>query len=235
MKKKVLIIDDDLSVCKEIKYALESDSTTVYYATSSGDGLEQLTKQHFCLVIMDVFLSEANGFSLLKIIRQMKPIPILVLASDPHHIQKISALKAGASSYLGKPYELEECLAQAQSLMQLFIALNRMDERCYTLVFGLDLVIDPVRHQATFKGESMELTRKEFDLLFCLAFHAGQVLSRAQLFSQVWPNESDYDVDASIKNHIRNLRKKLSPGGKDYIKNIWGVGYRFSADDTDEK
>lgn len=78
------------------------------------------------------------------------------------------------------------------------------------------------------KGEQLNLTRKEFELLFCLASHAGQVLSREQLYSQVWEDDITYNVDGLIKAHIKTLRKKLTPANKEYIKNVWGIGYRFT-------
>lgn len=235
MKKSVLVIDDDLKVCRDIKYSLQDDNTTdVYYALSTSEALEIFLKRRFCLVIMDIRLAEANGLELLRTMRQAKPIPILVLSAKANSTERASLLQAGANVYLEKPYDLEECLAQAQSLMELYIKANPVENRYYTLAFGMDLIIDPVRHQATLKGESLNLTRKEFDLLFCLASHAGQVLSREQLYSQVWPNDREFNVDASIKNHIKKLRQKLTPGGKDYIQNVWGVGYRFSADESEE-
>lgn len=234
MKKKVLIIDDNPKVCREIKYALQNETTEAYYALSAHDGIEQLTRHQFCLVIMDILLSEADGIELLKMIRQIKPVPILVLSSKPESTGRLAALKAGAHGYMEKPYELEECLAHAQSLMELYAQLHTSENRCYTLAFGMELIIDPLKHQATLKGEPLDLTRKEFDLLFTLASHAGQVLSREQLYNQIWPNESEVNIDDSVKNHIKKLRKKLTPSGKEYIKNIWGVGYVFSDDETDD-
>lgn len=228
----MLIIDDNLDVCREIKYALQNETTEAYYALSVHDGIKQLTRHQFCLVIMDILLSEADGIELLKMIRQIKPIPIFVLSSKLESTGRLAALKAGAHGYMEKPYELEECLAHAQSLMELYAQLHTSENRCYTLAFGMDLIIDPVKHQATLKGEPLDLTRKEFDLLFTLASHAGQVLSREQLYNQIWPNESEVNVDDSVKNHIKKLRKKLTPSGKEYIKNIWGVGYVFSDDET---
>lgn len=233
-KKKVLIIDDNLNVCKEIKYALQNETTEVCYALSAHEGLQYLTKRRVCLVIMDVLLSEADGIKLLKMIRQIKPIPILVLSSEAGSEERIAALKAGAHGYMEKPYELEECLAHAQSLMELYAQLHTTESRCYTLAFGMDLMIDPVRHQATLKGEPMNLTRKEFDLLFYLASHAGQVLSREQLYSAVWNEDSTYNIDESVKAHIKALRKKLTPSGREYIQNEWGVGYRFSPEDEEQ-
>lgn len=227
MKKRVLIIDDNLEVCKEIKYSLINETTDVYYALSVDDGIARLAKQHFCLVIMDIFLSEADGMEVLRLIRQLKPIPILVLSSKKGNSEKIAALQAGAHVFIEKPYKLEECLAYAQSLMELYMQLHTVEHRCYTLAFGKDLIIDPVRHEVILNGEAMNLTRKEFDLLFCLASHAGQVLSREQLYSLVWNNENAYDIDEAVKSQIKTLRKKLTTFKREYIKNVWGIGYRF--------
>ncbi|SFG46842.1 Transcriptional regulatory protein, C terminal [Enterocloster clostridioformis] len=132
-----------------------------------------------------------------------------------------------------KPYNLEECLAYAQSLMELYVRLHVVESRCYTLAFGSDLIIDPVKHQAILKGELLNLTRKEFELLFFLASHAGQVLSREQIYSAVWNADSVYNVDEIVKAHIKTLRKKMQSSGKVYIKNEWGIGYRFSPDNEE--
>ena len=188
--KKVLIIDEDFEVCKEIKYALQNETTDAYYAMSANDAFEKLTAMPFCLVIMDTLLSETDGLSLLRTIRGMKTIPVLVISSKITSIDRVAALLAGASSYMNKPYEREECLVQAQALMQLFMELHGTQSRCYTLAFGLDLVIDPIRRKVMLKGELLDLTRTEFELLLCLASHVGQVLSREQLYSQVWSADS---------------------------------------------
>lgn len=227
MKKRVLIIDDNLEVCKQIKYSLQNETTTAYYALSVHDGLKQFMEQQYCLVIMDIVLSEANGHELLTMMRKSKPIPILVLSSKPGNENKLSAYQAGAHAYLEKPYELEECLAQAESLMQLYVELADKEKQYYTLVFGRDLMIDPIKRKATLKGEPLNLTKKEFELLFCLARHAGQVLTREQLYSQVWESDNSYNVDNLVKAHIKTLRKKLTPAEREYIKNVWGMGYRF--------
>ena len=231
MKKKVLIIDDDLEVCKQIKYSLQNETTDAYYTLSVRDGLKKFMEQQYCLVIMDIVLSEADGHELLSIMSQAKPIPILVLSSKPGNEHKLSAYHAGAHAYLQKPYELEECLAQAEALKQLYVELADKERRYYTLVFGKDLMIDPKSRKATLRGESLNLTKKEFDLLFCLARHAGQVLSREQLYTQVWENDNSYNVDNLVKAHIKTLRKKLTPANREYIKNVWGIGYCF----TDEE
>ena len=96
-------------------------------------------------------------------------------------------------------------------------------------------MIDPTGRQVSLNGAQLNLTRKEFDLLFCLASHAGQVLSREQLYQMVWDENSAYNVDETVKAHIKSLRKKLTPAGAEYIKNVWGIGYRFSANEDKEQ
>ena len=98
---------------------------------------------------------------------------------------------------------------------------------------GKDLVIDPSTRQVFLKGKELNFTRKEFDLLFCLASNAGRVISREQLYEQVWSEDTAYDVDGLVKTHIKTLRKKLSESRTEYIKNVWGVGYRFSKEQQD--
>lgn len=140
VKKKVLIIDDDLNVCCQIKYSLQSSTTDVYYAFSVSEGIRRFMEQEYCLVIMDISLSEVDGQELLKIMREAKTIPILVLSSKSGQEAKLSAYQSGAHAYLEKPYELEECLAQAEALMELYVGLKSPGSRCYTLAFGMDLV-----------------------------------------------------------------------------------------------
>lgn len=229
MNKCVLMIDDDLNVCREIQTALQDSTTDVTYTLSAQDGFALFTKRPYCLIIMDVLLSATDGLGLLQAMRKIKPVPILVLSSTAEGNDKVAVLQAGANAYLEKPYVLEECLAQAKSLMQLYLNLNPPEQRWYTLAFGFDLVIDPLRRFASLKGKPLHLTRTEFNLLLTLANHAGQVLSREQLYTLIWPSDADCDIDAdaAVNTHLKTLRKKLRPADREYVKNVWGVGYYF--------
>ena len=144
--------------------------------------------------------TETDGLSLLEQLRKMNPMSILVLSSKNSSKAKIDALKAGAVACMEKPYTLEECLAHAQSLIQLYSDIGPVSNRHYTLAFGMNLIIAPELYRATLKGEPMNLTRKEFDLLFCLAEHAGQVLSREQLYNYVW----GLDISSPPMRNSRN-------------------------------
>lgn len=227
----VLIIDSDPNVFCKMKCALQNKMIGVYHAVSANEGIKLLTQHSFCLVIMDIIQPEINGIDLLKLIRQIRSIPVLVLSSKPKAAERIAVFKAGAHGYLEKTCDMEECLAQARSLIELYMQLHTIESSCYTLAFGVYLIIDSVKRQAILKGKPMNLTRKEFDLLFYLARHAGQVLSREQIYRAVWKEDSAYNVDECVKAHIKSLRRKLLPSGREYIQNEWSVGYCFFPED----
>ena len=230
MKKSVLVIDDDLNICRELKTALENKETEVYYTQSTGEALNFFMKWNVCLVIIDIQLPECNGCEILKIMRQTRAIPILVLSIKANASKRTEILQAGANVYIEKPYDLNEVLAQAKSLIDLCTNLTPLVNQHYTLAFGTELIIDPTYWRVTLNGRQVQLTHKEFSLFYCLASHRGQVLSKEQLYSHVWHNDSEINVEATIKTHIKALRQKLSLSGENLIETVRGVGYRFSLD-----
>ena len=128
---------------------------------------------------------------------------------------------------MGKPYTLEECLAQAKSLIHLYEGVARQEFIYPEMNFEGGLSIRPTHRSVYVNGTLISLTRKEFDILFCMANHPGQVLSREQLYSYVWDSDTSFNIDEVVKAHIKTLRKKLSVYSHKYIENVWGVGYRF--------
>lgn len=231
MKKQVLSIQNRLDMCKEVQHALESSSTKVVCTSSLDEAVNLFVNNEICLVIMDAALSEDNNHQFLKLMRIAKPVPILLLSSNTEYSDRLRAFQAGANAYLGKPYTLDECIAQAKSLINLYVELKLKPETelYHPLAFGTDLILDPVKRSVILNGRPVELTRKEFDLLFCLASHPEQVLSREQLYNRMWDTDYAFNVDEVVKSHIKTLRKKLASSDTDYIKNIWGVGYCFQA------
>ena len=208
MKKQVLVVDDDLNICREIKDALQDETTDVQYTLSAEKILPEYMRQPFCIVIMDISITNINGIALLENMRLAKPIPILVLSPVSNTAERIKLLQAGATTVMEKPCDIEECLANAQSLMNVYLHSNLAEQGCYTLAFEMELIIDPTCRRVILKGKEVELTRREFDLLYYLASRSGQVLSREQIYNAVWRNEADYNVDESVKSCIKTLRKK---------------------------
>ena len=208
MKKKIMVINTDEGIAQEIKKSLISQDTNVLCVSSMYEALPLLMEQEFCLIILDAKISAEDDYNLLKVLRKIRTMPILILSSKGSNTERLQVLKAGAHAYIGKPYSLEECLAQAQSLMQLYCELKPQRDICYTLVFGKNLIIDPLARQVIF--------------------------SRKQLYNHVWDEHSAYNVDEVVKAQIKLLRQKLSSTGKEYIQNVWGVGYRFRSEPDDE-
>ena len=234
MNKSVLIINTDTAEAKAIKENLSSPNTKIICVSSMDEALRFIGHMEVCLIILDAKISAENDHQLLAAIQRSKVSPILILSSQPCHVERMRVLQAGAHAYIGKPYSMEECLAQAQALMQLYCELKEPSEICYTLAFGKDLVILPLSRRVLLNGKDLRLTRKEFDLLFCLASNPGQVFSREQLYSHVWDEDAIYNADDVVKAHIKALSRKLSDAKITYIKNVWGIGYKFHDEPNDE-
>lgn len=227
MKNKILIISYDGTAYHEIYMRLKDTETDVICACSFEKAIERFWTNEYSLVILDMTASESDSHRLLRMMRRAKPIPIFVLSTQEMEKNRTDVFKAGANAYIGKPYTLEECLAQAKSLILLYSSLKPESETRRVFKFGDDLTIDLATRSVDLSGAPLNLTRKEFDILFCLASHQGQILNKEQLYSYVWDSETSFNVDEVVKAHIKTLRKKLSVANVQYIETVWGVGYRF--------
>lgn len=231
MIKRVLVIDDDPAAQNEVQKELENDCTEVICVGSVREALQTFLSREFALVILDADLSECDGYRLLEVMQTAKPIPILALSSKSRHpCEETDSIEYEDAIHAGIPYCLRDSLKIAKRAICSCTECETTGKYHYALVCGKDLIINPDRREVLLKGQPLELTKKEFDLLFCLAKHPGQVLSREQLYSQVWTEDTAFNVDDVVKAHIKTLRKKLALADIEYIQNVWGVGYRFQID-----
>ena len=228
MVKNVLIVNHNIDDANGIRSRLASLTTNVVCAYTIEEALEAFSKMNFCLVVLDASMSASDDYNLLKVMRKSKTMPILVLSAYSDYSERIHAFNAGANAYMGKPYTDEECLAQAHALIQHYLAINPKTDLCYTLAFGKDLVIEPETRFVTLQGQELKLTRKEYDILFCLASNPGRVYNCEQLYNHVWDELAVGDVKQVVQYHIKSLRKKMTVSEAEYIKNVWGIGYRFA-------
>lgn len=228
MIERILVIDDESVECNDLRKELESDGAEVICVGSVYEALQAFLNNDFSLVILDVGLSECDGYQLLEVMQTAKPIPILALSSKNRQSYR-DVNPTICKDFLcgGAPYCLQDSLKLAQQAIRSCSECDAQSKYHYTLVCGKDLIINPEKREVLLKGHPLELTRKEFDLLFCLARHPGHVLSREQLYNLVWTEDNAINVDDVIKTHIKTLRKKLSQADTEYIQNVWGVGYRF--------
>ena len=138
MAKSILIINEDEEEIKELQNFFAAEGSTVFCVKTVDDAIACFANNDLCLIILDVDLSVEDDHRLLRVMRKSKNTPILVLSSQSEHRHRLETLKAGAHAYMGSPYSLEECLAQAQSLMQMYMESHPNEHKCFTLAFGKD-------------------------------------------------------------------------------------------------
>lgn len=230
MKKNILIIDDDVELCKLLKKCMESEGYEADIAHNGIEGLNFINKYDYHLIILDVMMPQMDGISTLTHIRKMKNTPVLMLTAKSNEIDKVLGLKLGADDYITKPFSLSELTARVQSLIRRYVVFGAAPEKPKSLVFG-NLVVDTARMRVTYNGRDLDLTGKEYDLLYFLALSPGQIFTKKQIYKNVWKEEYAYD-DNNIMVHIRRLRKKIEPNPDKpiYIITAWGMGYKFNGD-----
>ncbi|MBY0029820.1 response regulator transcription factor [Priestia megaterium] len=232
MKKKVLIVDDEWNMRNLLKIYLK-DEFHVIEADDGGTALSLIYAEHFDLIILDIMLPNIDGWKICKEIRKEKNTPILMLTARNELKDKVYGLGIGADDYLGKPFEPDELVARVKSLLRRsFMNENYLEN---VLVFGEQLLIIKTDSRIVFvKGEKLDLTPKEYDVLYLLAKQPHRLFTRDVLLDVVWGLKDIKDV-RTVDTHIKNIRIKLKQKMPTYnpIKTVWGLGYRF--DPVDEE
>jgi two-component system phosphate regulon response regulator OmpR len=223
MKKKILIIDDDIKLCKLLTSFFSSVNYEVESVHTPAAGLSSLKKGWADLIILDIMLPEINGFELCKQIRKDYTLPIIMLTARGEVTDRIVGLELGADDYLPKPFEPRELLARVESV------LRRSQKKQGSQVFRFgDLEINLNTHIVTKKGTPLELTSSEFSVLVYFVHNAGIVVNRDQLLEKI--RGIDWDpLNRSVDVLVSRLRQKLEddPKNPQYIKTVWGTGYMF--------
>ena len=226
--EKILIIDDDRELCALIKRSVRMENIEADIFHTGRAGLDALKEQEYQLVILDVMMPGMDGFETLREIREESSLPILMFTSKNDSASKVRGLRAGADDYLTKPFDMDELIARIISLIRRYTRFNRQDGTLSKLVFD-GLEIDVENRSVTTENGIFELPPKEFDLLLYCAKHQGKILTKQQIYEEVWGEEYFYD-DSNIMAIISRIRKKIevSPSSPKYIQTIKGIGYRFS-------
>lgn len=224
---EILIISDDLNFFSVIQEAILKSNIGICQMVSIAGVLSDFSHQAYCLIIIDIPYDEIRMLEIINALRKSQTAPILVLTEKINVKSKIKLFHIGANACIEKNLDLSLCIAQASSLIQLYMEARTQNQEHKALSFGTELLIDPTYRQVIIDGEPLTLTRTEFDLFFCLAQHPCQIWSRAQLYHHVWGDDLGITGDNTVKTHIGNLKKKLTDVGKDYIQNSRGVGYKF--------
>ncbi|MCH3972751.1 MAG: response regulator transcription factor [Oscillospiraceae bacterium] len=224
MKKEILVIDRDEEVFEHIRDAFENEVISVSHVYTAEEGLFRMRMNNYSLIVMDVALSEQSRREVIAAMRDLQPMPILILSESASTQERVEALNHGADDFLAKPYELNECLAKAQALLRRYTELNYIAERGYAVVSYDKLLLDIARRTVLVEGEEVALSKKEFDVLYYLLKHRNRVLTYEQIYETVW-NDIYMEDKSTIFFQIKQLRRKL--GDPELIKSVHGIGYRI--------
>ena len=220
MTSSVLIADDDTAICEALERSLRFEGFKVRSAFNGEIAIEEIEKDLPDILILDINMPEVDGIQVTKYLRSLDiDIPICILSARDEVSDRVSGLEAGADDYVVKPFSFEELLARIHAL------LRRRSLNDSKIVSTGELKIDPMRRTVDYYGHSLDLTKKEFDLIHVLANNPSMVMSREQLLSKVWGY--DFDVDTNVVDvFIGYLRKKLEiDGQKRIIQTVRGVGF----------
>ncbi len=226
-KAKVLIVEDDESILNGLQLNLELEGYDVLVARDGRLGIEQHQRNHPDLILLDVMLPEKDGFEVLSEIRKTDVrVPVLILTAKDHQGDKVSGLQLGADDYVTKPFALPELLARINAALRR-ARLPSGPGRQHTIAFG-DVFIDTATRRVTKRGEPVELTFREYELLLYLARGKDRVVTRNQILQSVWGD--DYEgTERTVDNFVLRLRQKVEdePDSPRHIQTVRGFGYRF--------
>ncbi len=221
---KLLIIEDDREIQESVLAYLAPEGYLCEQAFDFGSAQDKISSFDYDCLLIDINLPDGSGLDLIKEAKRLKkPSGIIVITARDAINDRVKALEFGADDYLVKPFNLAELNARIKSL------IRRIQFQGNNSITYGDLEVFPDSFQVLAKGRPVELTKKEFELLLFFVSNAGRVIAKESLAGQLWGDDSDFSYSFDfVYAQIKNLRKKLrAKGAADYIKTIYGVGYKF--------
>lgn len=226
--KKILLIEDEVSIAELQRDYLEINDFNVEIQHNGDTGLQQALQGGYDLIILDIMLPGIHGFDICKQIRAVTNIPIMFVSAKKEDIDKIRGLGLGADDYITKPFSPSELVARVKAHLSRYDRLaNNPQTNNIISIHGI--TIDTSARKVFVNGEEVAFTTKEFDLLVFFVRHPNQVLSKEQLYERNWGYESAADV-STVTVHIRKLREKIErdPAQPKFLETVWGAGYRLN-------
>jgi DNA-binding response OmpR family regulator len=225
--KKVLVVDDEKLIVKGIRFSLEQDGMEVDAAYDGEEALEMAKSKEYDIILLDVMLPKLGGFEVCQQIREFSKVPVLMLTAKGDDMDKILGLEYGADDYITKPFNILEVKARMKAIMR---RTSYKEEKIIDedVIENGDVRLEKNSRSCYIKGQEMNLTAKEYELLELLVLNAGKVYSREKLLALVWG--ADYPGDLrTVDVHIRRLREKIekNPSEPSYVHTKWGVGYYY--------
>lgn len=224
---RILVVEDEPSLAEVVCLYLKRAGFQVQVAADGKQAMAILEKQIPDFVILDLMLPEIDGLSLTRWLRDRSNVPIIMVTARREEIDRIAGLEMGADDYVVKPFSPQELVSRVRAVLRRTGREQTGAESERDLSLG-DIHISPVSRTVTVRESQIELTAKEFDLLYLLARHPRQVFTREQLLERVWGG-AEYIDPGTVTVHVRRLREKIErdPSSPVRLLTVWGVGYKF--------
>ncbi len=223
---RILVVDDDRSLLRALRVGLEARGHQVTGALTGEEGLSQAALDQPELMVLDLGLPDIDGLDVCRRVRTWSTMPIIVLSATGLEDRKVAALDGGADDYVTKPFGMAELEARIRAALR-HRQLPEPDQPATLRTGALEL--DLVHHQASFGGEPLRLTAREFDLLAYLARHAGKLCTHQMILRQVWGGEYTDEAE-SLRVHVYRLRRKLGDAQGQLLRTAPGIGYQLAGD-----
>src|SRR5215212_348422 len=223
----ILIVEDENSIAEVVSLYLKRAGYSVQIASDGRQAMNIFEKRKPDLVILDLMLPEVDGLSLTRWLRDRSNVPIIMVTARRSEVDRITGLEMGADDYVVKPFSPQELVSRVRAVMRR-LGREQTDEEPERALSFEDLNINPRSRVVSLKDTPIELTVKEFDMLYLLARHPKQVFTREQLLERVWGGALYIDP-GTVTVHIRRLREKIEvdPSKPTHLLTVWGVGYKF--------
>lgn len=228
--KRILIVEDDVDIANVLSLHLRDERYEVVHSADGSEGLRLLEQGGWDALILDLMLPGVDGLEICRRARAMtRYTPIIITSARSSEVHRILGLELGADDYLAKPFSVLELVARVKALLRRVEAMakdSRIDAGSLQLA---GLTIDPLTREATVDGKPIELTPREFDLLYYFAQHPGKVFSRMDLLNAVWGYQHE-GYEHTVNTHINRLRAKIEtdPAQPERILTVWGRGYKLA-------
>ena len=230
--EKILIIEDEQELAEILGAYLKVEGMETRIAYDGKQGYELYEKENPDLILLDIMLPQINGVDICKMIREHSDVPVIMISAKDGEMDKVIALGVGADDYVTKPFSPLELVARVKAQLRRYHGMTGRDssKNGNVLTVG-ELNLSKVSYTAYTKDHTeITFTTKEFEILYCLAESKNQVLSKEQIYQNVWGYAGICD-DNSVTVYINRIREKLAQYGMDYIKTVWGAGYKLAIDE----
>lgn len=228
--EKILIVEDDANIAELVALNLREFGCEVTIENDGIAGHDRALRDTFNLIILDINLPKMNGIEICKSVRKHRRyVPIMMMTAKSEENDIVTGLEVGADDYITKPFSVKELVARVKAVLRRSQAMNSDLAKSGKVLQFPDLTIDTENRAVILRGERVDLTPKEFDLLYLLAKKPGRSFSRQQLLDAIWGYEFE-GLEHTVNSHINRLRMKVEQDIQNptYILTTWGVGYRFN-------